>query len=313
MKVRSRQGWSSLVLVGAFFWAFLPDAAAQVVVTIDGDTAYATISLTDTNGITYDADVTIAFDTPQNLSVQSLNLTAELVDPDDVQGRLPPDICGLLPPHPCITVDPAFPMMITVEPPAFPWLFTSGFDGDETGAGDLAFLNTYEFEIHTHDLAYTPMSPYRLFKAPLGGQFDDITDDVLSGSVRARGRHGAFSQFMVVKDTRCDLTVSLGKIVLLNLRILSAALDDVLRGDLLGLLAQVDALLVTGLLGPAIDTLDLLIADIDAHAGTDIANVWRAERDVVNDAGEMQSLAHSLRFSMVRAQGAPLCLGLSNN
>ena len=290
--------------MGALLMARAPEASAQVVVTVDGDTAYATISLTDDNNVTYEADVTIVFDTPQNLSAQSLNLTAELVDPDAVQGRI--DQLGCVLPLSCVEVDPAFPMMITVEPPNFPWLFTSGFEGNETGAGNLAFVNTYEFEVHTHDLAYEPGSQYRLFKAPLGGQFKDITDDVLSGSVRARGRHGAFSQFMVVHDPRPQgivLGVSLYKLIELDARIVAAAIGELLRGDLLGLVAQINTLLVAGLIGPALDVLDELIADLEAHAGIDIPNVWRAERDVTNDAGEMLSLAYPLRFSIHQSQG----------
>jgi hypothetical protein len=285
--------------VGALLMARAPDASAQVVVTIDGDTAYATISLTDDNNVTYEADVTIVFDAPLNLSAPSLNLTAELVDPNDLSRFCAlPVLCG-------ISIDPAFPVMITVEPLDIPWLFTSGFDGNETGAGTLSFINTYEFEVHTHDLVYQPGSQYRLFKAPLGEQFSDVTNDVLSGSVRARGRHGAFSQFMVVKDSRLQLTVALEKILALNVRILAAAINDLLRGDLLGLLAQVNALVVLGLVGPALDILDELIAYLEVHAGIDIANEWRAERDVVNDAGEMLGLAYTLRFTLQQTLDAP--------
>lgn len=298
--------------MGALLMAPAPEASAQVVVTVDGDTAHATISLTDDNNVTYEAEVTIVFDTPQNLTADSLNLTAELVDPGAVQGRLDQRGCPILN-LVCVEVDPAFPMMITVEPTNFPWLFTSGFEENESGAGNLAFVNTYAFEVHTHDLGYQPGSKYRLFKAPLGGQFNDITDDVLSGSVRARGRHGAFSQFMVVYDPRAQgivdifgggvVGVSGWKLLDLNVRILAAAINDLLRGDLLGLVAQINTLLVTGLIGPALDVLDELIADLEAHAGIDIPNVWRAERDVTNDAGEMLSLAYSLRFSIHQSQG----------
>ena len=39
-------------------------------------------------------------------------------------------------------------------------------------------------------------------------------------------------------------------------------------------------------------------------AGIDIANVWSADHSVVNDAGEIDELAQTLRFSMQRQQGA---------
>ena len=301
------QRWSCLAVAGVLYLALAAAASAQVAVTVDGDTAYATIALTDANGITYDADVTIVFDTPQNLSPESLNLTAELVDPAAIDVRLPADdipiTCGG-----GVAMDPAFPMMITVEPIDIPWLFSSGFDGGSAAGGGLEFLNTYSFEIHTHDLVYEPHSTYRLFKAPIGGNFDDITDDVLSGSVRARGRHGAFSQFLIASDTRGQGALIpslcqpiLGKTLALEARILASILGDVLRLDLLNLLAKVVALLPIDVAG-ALDTLDELIAEIDANAGTEIANVWRASRDVANDAGEMKGIAEALRFSIQESQ-----------
>jgi hypothetical protein len=156
-------------------------------------------------------------------------------------------------------------------------------------------------------LVYQDHSSYRLFKAPIDDAFHDVTNDVMPGSVRVRGRGGAFSQFIVVTDPRYDsvvdrLAVTTGKIADLNLRILAAALSDGLRLDLLGLLAQVDALLLIDLTG-ALSTLDELIGVIDENAGTNIANVWSAERTLVNDAGEMDELADTLRFSMTRMLG----------
>ena len=299
--------WSCFAFAGVLFLALAGRASAQVVVTVDGDTAHATISLTDNNGVTYDADVTITFDTPLNLTPQSLNLTAELVDPASsaLQDRLPPPPSCLVPPLVCspgVQVDPRFPVMITVEPVDFSWLFASGFDGGD-GSGDLQFLNTYDFEVHTHDLLYTDESPYRLYKAPIGDDFHDVTNDVTEGSVRVRGRGGAFSQFLVVEDTRAGLTVAVDKIVALHLRILAAAIDDGLRLDLLALLAEVDALLLIDLTG-ALDALDQLIELLLENAGINIDNVWSAHHDVVNDAGEMLELAYTLRFSLLHP-GSP--------
>ncbi len=56
--------WTCLIVAGVLLMALAAAASAQVVVTVNGDTANATISLTDNNGTTYDADVTIVFDTP---------------------------------------------------------------------------------------------------------------------------------------------------------------------------------------------------------------------------------------------------------
>lgn len=290
--------WYRLAL--AFVLSCAPlGAQAQVVVDIVGNTAHATISLADSGGHVYTADASIVFDTPLNLTADSLNLSAELVDPSDPQliARLPAGT----------TIDPDFPMMITVEPQIHPWLFIDGFDGMPPDSGGLSFRNSYQFEVHTHDLVYTPNSPYRLMKAPLGGSFADITEDVRSGSTRARGRGGAFSQFIVVADVRPHLGVALSKLVALDARLLAAVLDNALRLQLVTLLAQVHAALLIPLTGclNAVAPLDGFISTVGASAGIDIANLWRAERDLTNDAGELESLAYTLRFSLLACSANP--------
>jgi len=127
--------------------------------------------------------------------------------------------------------------------------------------------------------------------------------------VRVRGRGGAFSEFVVANDPRSNLdllgaeAVSLEKIVELDTRILAAIISDGLRLDLLDLLAQVNALLLVDLTG-ALAALDSLIDLVDTNSGTDLANVWRADHTVVNDAGEIKELCETLRFSMLLQQGA---------
>lgn len=283
--------------------ALAPSAWAQVSVTVDGDTAIAEISLTDAGGRTYEAEVTILFDTPQNLSPESLNLTAELVDPSDptLGHRLPPGT----------SISPDFPMLITVEPPDIAWLFASGFEGGET-EGVLGFINTYDFEIHTHDLEYTPDTTYRLFKAPIDGDFADITSEVAAGSMRARGRGPAFSQFVIADDQRDVCGLATAKVLDLNLRIVGAIIGDLLRLDLLRLLGKVQLLLFVDL-DAALAALDELIGEVEADAGTEIPNVWTAHRDTVNDAGEILTSAQTLRFTAVRLPPGPLGCVLGKN
>jgi hypothetical protein len=291
--------------VGAAGLALATAAPAQVTVTVDGNTAHADISLTNGAGDTFEAEATIVFDTPMNLSPESLNITAEIVDPEDINPRLPQDPTALLCPGGPVAMDPDFPVMITVEPPATPWLFETGFDGG-AASGELEFLNTYSFEIHTHDLFYEPHSRYRVFKAPIGENFLDITSAVEAGSVRARGRHGAFSQFVIAKDLRgqhglLGLNVLCGvyseKTGALTGYVLGALIGDVLRLDLLRLLAKIIALIPIDVLG-ALNAVDELIATIDANAGTDLPNVWNASHDAENSAGEMKGVAEALRFDL---------------
>jgi hypothetical protein len=291
------------LLVAALLAA--PVALGQVNVEIIGDTAHATVLLDDGN-TTYDAEITIVFDTPQNLSVESLNLTAELVGPE-LASRLPPGFA----------LNPAFPMLVTIEPPGTESLFTSSFESHETGTGVLSFRNTYQLEIHTHSLVYTPAGPLRLLKAPLGGTFADVTEDITSGSARARGRGGAFSQFVIGVDANnaglpLILAVILPKTTALSLRLVGAILNDLLRGQLVALLANVLTAVTTAILDPllgctnALGPLDDFIADVQQGAAVgDVANLWRGEHDVTNDAGELLSLAQTLRFSLLRCTGAP--------
>ena len=291
------------MLLGSAAWA-------GVVVTInDANTATAVISLTDTHSHTYDATVTITFDSTfssaYNLTVDSLNLTAQLVNPASPPATLPTGV----------KVDPAFPVLVSVEPPKPPSdvIFTSGVEVGQPTDGSLAFFNAYYIEVHTHDLSCgSSASPYRLYKAPHGSTvFADVTDDLLSGSVRARGRGGAFSQFLVVKDTRLPLLVglteALSKLTNLTLRLSLSGITGPLLTNLTTLLGSVLTDILTLNLTAAIGDLDTFIANVLAGAGTTIANEWVAGGSLSNDAGDLLSLAETLRFTLLSLQGSPLC------
>jgi hypothetical protein len=284
-------------------------ATAGVVIDItDSNTAVANISLTDAQSQTYNATVTITFDQAVNLSTDSLNLTAELIDPNNPPATLPASV----------SVDPAFPMLISVEPPVA--LFMNSYEANQSGNGNLAFFNTYYFEVHTPDLACSSAtSDYRLYKAPHGSTtFADVSDDILSGSVRARGRGGAFSQFLVVRDDRSQFLllvpiIAVEKLTDLSLRLVAATLNGVLRGNLNALLVNVSAALAVLDYTLAIANLDEFIRQVTAAAGVDIANQWVAGGSLSNDAGELISLAQTLRFTLVMLQGSsPLCQSLAH-
>jgi hypothetical protein len=281
-------------------------ASAGVVVTIvDSNTASAAISLTS-GSQTYDATVTIAFDHAFNLTADSLNLTATLINPASPPGTLP---LGTV-------VDPAFPVLVSVEPPKPPGdvIFVSGLEIGQPTDGSLAFLNYYDLEVHTHDLdCSTSASPYRLYKAPHGSIiFADVTEDVFTGSVRARGRGGAFSQFLVIKDTRLPLLVgvtdALSKLTTLTLRLTLSGITGPLLTNLTTLLASVLTDVLTLDLAGAVTDLDTFIASVLAGAGTTIANEWVAGGSLSNDAGDLLSLAQTLRFTLTMLQGSPTCL-----
>jgi len=297
----------SAMVMALFGAVTAPSASASVSVVIpDGNTAVATIALTDANANAYSAVVTIAFDQALDLTADSLNLTAQLFDP-----AMPP---GVLPGN--VSVDPAFPVVITVEPPDV--LFMNSYEANQSGDGNLAFFNTYELEVHTANLACASSnSSYRLYKAPHGSNvFADVTDDLFQGSVRARGRGGAFSQFIVVRDERPQTLLGVPLIAAQKLTALTARLNvatilnPVLLTTLTNALLNVGTDLALLNIGAALQDLQVFIDGVLAGAQSgDIANEWKSDRTLVNDAGELLSLAQTLQFSLRLLQaGNAVCL-----
>jgi len=270
-----------------FLFGAVSAAEAGVVVSASGNSAIANVSLSS-GGRAYTAEITITFSGAQNLNPTELNLSAQLVDPSD------PGLLARLPACPvpslgCVTIDPNFPLLISVEPLSL-------------ATGNLSFLNSYTIEVHTANLNYEPYSHYRLDKASFTGAFSDISTAIDSGSVRARGSGGTFSQFLIVSDARSSMAVEQQKQTSLQARILSSALSDALHDQLLGLLDNVSAAAAVGNYASAVANVDQLINVVQANAGTNIANAWSSSHLLANDAGDLLSLARTLRFTLVRLQ-----------
>ena len=220
------------------------------------------------------ADLSFTFDDVDGLTAQSLGVSAQVVSLSD------PQLLARLPDLQLTNLD-GLPVLITVEPPA---------------TGGLSFRRSGRFELHTHLLTYVPGSFYRVFKAPLGGQFRDVTDEVAPGSVRARSRYGGFSQFLVLADLRETSAVVAEKIAYLRGRIdaLPAGEQGAFDAQLDGVEAAVAAADHAG----AIAGIDAISARASARAGTHIPHEWRATRDVENLAGELIAGAATLKFSV---------------
>lgn len=294
----------------ALLWGALTFAplivSASASVSVNGNIATAQIALPDTNP-TYQAMVTITFDSVVNLTPDSLNITAELVDPTSFAG-LPTGV----------SIDPNFPVLVSVEPPAI--LFANSFEAGQVGNGNLDFLNTYEFEFHSdNSLACSGLnSDFRLYKAPHGSNtFADVTDEVYTGSVRARGRGGAFSQFLIVHDARPEFALSKPVLALqkwsdLQTRLNAASLTSALRAPLTADLSLVRADILALQFSNAITDLDAFISNVHADAGNGMNDEWNAVdlglNPSPNDAGELLSLAQTLRFTLSLLNGtAPVC------
>ena len=264
---------SCLLLVLACLTATSPASAQSlpVSVNVSGETATIVVG----SASTPIADLTLSFDDASNLTAAGLGVSAQLVNPTD------PSLLARLPAATLTQLDSAFPLLITIEP---------------TLAGGLSFERTVHVEVHTHNLPYTVGSSLRLFKAPLGGQFRDISDEIAPGSVRARGTTGGFSQFLVLADLRATDAVVAQKFAWLRAKVATVAVAE--RASLDGYLDAAEDSVASGDHNAALLALDSFRARVSARAGIGIAQQWRAARDLDNSAGEMLAGAATLKFSI---------------
>jgi hypothetical protein len=260
----------------------VPIAQAQVVVTIIGDTARADINIAAPGG-PYTADLVIEFRDPVNLTPACLGISATALDAAGIaaiNARLPAAAQA---------IDPAFPVLVTVEPPP---------------ACGLAFRGEYRLSLRTTNLVYASQSPYRLYKAPVGGAFADVTGAVESGSVRARGSGGAFSEFVLVQDANQDYATQLDAAYL--------ALEERLDDPEIGVTAMTTLLTDLEASRTAAAAVDypaaiaaMLRLDGHAQAFSDdgVPGRWRAQRDLDNIEGDLLGRSANVRFLLGRLDG----------
>lgn len=267
---RCLAGW--LLAATMFTWGSIAQAQSLPVnVVVSGNAAMVRIG----TSLMPIADLTLTFDDATGLSAASLGISAESVNLGD------PALLARLSELSLTTMPASLPVMITVEPPP---------------AGGLSFRRLVNVEVHTHALVYSPGSRLRLFKAPLGGAFHDITGSVLSGSVRTRGTTPGFSQFLVLADPRPSSAVIVGKLADLRNKLAAVALP--LRNSLSSHLDDVQAALEAADFTAATTSLDAFRAQVASQAGSSIPQEWRAQRDTENTAGELLAGADTLGFSI---------------
>lgn len=248
----------------------LTDAIAGVVV--EGNELRAEISLPGGIG----ADLTLTFEQVVGLTEENVGLDASLVDPLD---------SNLLSRLTQAVVPAAFPVLIRIEPPA---------------DGGLSFSGPVSISLHTHNLPYLPGTLLRIYGAPLGEPFEDITDYVGSGSYRCRGRKGSFSEFLILTDLRpLSLTI---REKLERLHVIledhAAIMDPGVHSQLETLAAQIRSAYEAGDKELAGAGTDRFLALVTARSGSAIPNVWRSSRDLVNVAGLLRAAGETLRFSL---------------
>jgi hypothetical protein len=267
---RLRRCWPLLAL---FLLLPLPAAAQGIVdVVVEGNELRAGISLPGDIG----ADLTIDFEQVVGLTPENVGLSASLADLTD------PDLLARLGSG---SIPAAFPVLLRIEPPS---------------DGGLSFSGITSISLHTHNLVFVPNTPLRLFAAPLGGKFEDITESMGMGSYRARGCKGSFSEFLILADLR-PLGTAIGEKLDRLDRVLDEnadRIDPAILPQLTSLAAQIRSAYAAGRTRQALDRTESFLNLVKANSGTAIPNVWRSSHDLVNVAGLLRSAALTLRFSL---------------
>jgi hypothetical protein len=245
-----------------------------VVPTISGSELTARIELAD--GVA--ADLTITFEKVIGLNPSALALTATLIDPKDVgfAGRLSDT---------AVSIPAAFPVVVRIDP---------------TASSALSFEGVYKLSLYTSNLTLAANSPLRLYRAPSGGAFQDMTGFLQAGSVRAGGSGPGFSEFVIVADARVIDTVIAAKFDALQSQLSanSSAIDPAVAADLQQRLSQARSAYDAKSLAAAIDGITAFGDQVKKQSGAAIPNVWRANGGPVNVAGLLRSSAETLKFSL---------------
>ena len=228
------------------------------------------------NGVA--ADLSITFEKVIGLNPSALALTTTLLNPKDIAfaGRLP---------DPTVSLPAAFPVVVRIDP---------------TASSALSFEGVYTLALHTNNLTLAANSPLRLYRAPSGGAFQDMTGFLQAGSVRAGGSGPGFSEFVIVADARLIDTVIAGKFDALQSQLSANAqvIDPAVAADLQQRLSQARSAYQAKSLAAAIDGITAFGDQVKAQSGTAIPNVWRANGGPVNVAGLLRSSADTLKFSL---------------
>lgn len=251
----------------------LPAAAEGIAgIVVEGNELRAEISLPGGIG----ADLTLTFEQVVGLTTENVGLDASLVNPLD------PNLLSRLTQA---VIPAAFPVLIRIEPPA---------------DGGLSFSGPVRIALHTHNLPYLPGTLLRIYGAPLGEPFEDITEYVGSGSYRCRGTKGSFSEFLILTDLRpLSLTIR-EKLERLDVTLEehAALVDPAVHSQLETLAAQIRSAYESGNRSLAIARTEQFLALVKARSGSAIPDVWRSSRDLVNVAGLLRAAGETLRFSL---------------
>jgi hypothetical protein len=265
------------ILISVFLLSASPVpglAQTALVPTISGNELTARIELP--GGVA--ADLSIKFENVVGLNAGALGLTATLVNPTDLNlvSRLGSGV----------SIPSGFPVVVRIEPSA---------------SSALSFEGVYNLSLYTHNLTLGANSPLRLYRAPAGGSFQDMTGYLQAGSVRAGGSGPGFSEFLIAADTRPVDGVIADKFDKLQSQ-LSASASDIsaaVAADLQHRLNAARAAYDAGALAAAIDGVNGFADEVKKQSGAAIPNVWRANGGPANVAGTLRASADTLKYSLV--------------
>jgi uncharacterized protein DUF6689 len=251
-------------------------AQANIPITVSGNEATAIIRLPGGIG----AELSIIFEQVVGLNPNALEVSAALVDPNDIILLARLGGGGLI-------VPPiAFPVLIRIEP---------------SPSSALSFSGTVALSLHTHNLNLVPYVPLGLHTASVGGSFRDMTRSEGIGSYRAGGTGGGFSEFIIVVDRRQIDTVISGKFdaaeALLNEH--GPSIPGPVLADLQQRIAHARVTYTLGATVAAIGEVTAFADVVRANSGA-IPDVWRAHDSRVNVAGLLRAAADTLKFSLHR-------------
>lgn len=268
----------TLILATLLFISSQPLLASPYTIHINGKTAQTTISLPGG----YEVDVALTFENVMGLTAENLNITAYLANPisGDVISRLPGNL---------IALQAAYPLVVKIEPVA-----NSGF----------SFSGPLTLDFHTHNLQYSLNTPLRLFKSHDGAAFEDITVATGAGSIRARGKVGDLSDFIIVADLRPVAQVINEKATKLEQNLSRFA--NQIAPDLLVALQQSVSIIrhncASANYGVALSETKVLQQLITDATAQQMPDVWRSARDIDNVSGMLsagvETLAYSLRLAI---------------
>ncbi len=274
------RGMGRLAVVACSLLLAGPALAANGIfsIEIEGNVAKADIAIGSAS-----ATLTIQFENVVGLSADNLGLSAQLVDPlaADFVSRLGTGV----------SLPGAFPLVVKISPPA---------------NGGLSFSGVVAVEIYTHNLQYTIGSPLRIFSAPNGGSFSDITNFVGSGSIRTGGSKPDFSEFIIAADVRPLSSVIQSKYSNLSslLNQHATTMGSALFSELANLYNASQNAYAGGNLVAAIQYLEAFSDRVLAASGSELPDVWRSSKDLTNVAGSLRAAAATLRYSLTLASNA---------